>query len=93
MPALVRIENRAGDPIQNGDRTLTPFSKALILQLPGMPGGLIWNRPASVLARSADGQEQVIPIQDITRQAIFGLYGACLAFAIAMLLVGGRRRK
>jgi hypothetical protein len=36
-----------------------------------MQGGLIWNRPASVLTVDADGRERLLPVQDITRQTLW----------------------
>ncbi len=38
-------------------------------------GGLIWNRPSSILARTRDGQEFVIPVKNVTRQVQIALFG------------------
>ncbi len=63
----ITLEIQAGKAMRAGKVKLIPFSKVLKLQIPGLPGGLVWNRPASVVAVSADGQEEVIPIPDVTR--------------------------
>jgi hypothetical protein len=86
MP-LIEIETHAGEPIQAGLLKVTPFSKALILRLPGFPGGLIWNRPASLLVQTADGQEQVLPVADVTRRAQWLLLGAGLLGAALIWLL------
>ncbi len=84
---LIRYETRAGQPIQAAGRRITPFSKALIIRFPGFPGGLIWNRPVSVAVTGEDGQEQVIPVVDVTRMAIWGLFsGWLMVMAILWLL-------
>jgi hypothetical protein len=91
MSNLVEIEVRGGEPIIHGGHTLTPFSRSVRVKIPGLPGGLIWNRPVSVLAHSADGQEEIIPIHDVTRQIQWSLLGAGLAFGILSWLISRRR--
>jgi hypothetical protein len=84
MPGPLSFEYHAGDEIQVGDKILTPFVKTWRLQFPGRSGGIIWSRPASVVARTPDGQDQVILIPDITRRVICSLLGACLG-AVALI--------
>jgi hypothetical protein len=86
MSPLVAIETRAGEPIQAGNRTLIPFARSLRFQLPGRPGGLIWTCPASLLVKDSDGQEQVLPIPDITRRIQLGLLGLCLGMLLMWIL-------
>ncbi len=93
MTGPLTFEYKAGPPIQARDKTLTPFIKTWRLQAPGSPGGLTWNRPASVLVHSADGQEQVLPIPDLTRRVIWSLLGACLGAAILVGLISIINRK
>lgn len=76
-------EQKAGDPVQIGSRKLVPFARALHLRNPHwLPGGLIWNRPVSVLVVEADGSERILPVLDITRQIQFSLLGAGMAGAL-----------
>jgi len=84
MPILT-IENQAGDPIQAGANRIVPFSQAVRLQIPGLQGGLVWNRPVSVLVQAADGGEQVLAIPDPTRQAQLTFLGAAFG---AVLIYG-----
>ena len=84
MSNLISSETRTGQSISTHGFKLTPFSRSLTLRIPGMNGGLIWNRPASVLVQAEDGQEFVLPVIDFTRQVQWTLYGlalgACLLF-------------
>jgi hypothetical protein len=88
MTRILSYETQAGQPIRHGNVTLVPFARTLRFLLPWhFPGvnwgfGLAWSRPVSVLAVTDDGQEQVIPVRDVTRQAQLGLVGACLGMAI-----------
>ena len=93
MPGLIQTETRAGETITMGGTKIVPFSKSLRVQIPGLHGGLIWNRPASVLVISSDGHEQIIPIVDVTRQALWALLGVSLAVFPLMMLISLRRNK
>ncbi len=81
MPILT-IENQAGEPIQAGANRVVPFSQVVRLQIPGLQGGLVWNRPVSVLVQAADGGEQVLAIPDPTRQAQLTFLGAAFGAAL-----------
>jgi hypothetical protein len=78
MTKLITVEIKGGEPFHDGDTTITPFNKVLRLQLPGWQGGLIWNRPTSILVQSGSGKEQVIPVPDVTRQVQWSLLVASL---------------
>jgi hypothetical protein len=93
MSRLWSIEFRPGAPLRAGQVTLTPFSRALVVRLPGASGGLIWNRPVSVLAQYTNG-EQVIPVPDVYLRTLLTLFGACLGFAgLASLVARARPRR
>ena len=81
MPILT-IENQAGSPIQAGTNRILPFSQVVRLQIPGIKGGLVWNRPVAVLVQAADGSEETLDIPDITRQAQLTFLGAALGAAV-----------
>lgn len=76
---LFEIETRAGDAVRTEGTTIIPFATSYRLLLPGGIGGLIYNRPSSVYVSDAAGQEQTIPVQDVTRLAQFAVWGAALA--------------
>lgn len=88
-----QVETRAGDPIPAGDTTIVPLAKSYQLRLPGKVGGVIWNRPASVVVQTAVGQEYILPIRDVTRRAQFALLGgSLLAGLLAWLVVRGKNQ-
>jgi hypothetical protein len=87
---LIHVETRAGNPILAGDRTIIPLAKSVRLQFPGWNGGVIWNRPVSVVIRTAGGEEQLLPVRDVTRQVQLALLGGMLGMALLSLLL--RRR-
>ncbi|GMR11807.1 MAG: hypothetical protein BMS9Abin28_2652 [Anaerolineae bacterium] len=62
-----------GQSIKLGDGEVTPYSRATIVQIPGISGGLVWNRPAGVLVMRSDGSEADLPIRDVTRIAQIAL--------------------
>lgn len=66
------------------------FSRSLIFRHPWRPAILIVNRPAAVLVKKDDGQEQVIPIVDVTRRWQVALFGGAL---LSVLLIGLGMRK
>jgi hypothetical protein len=91
---FLNYEQKAGDSMTIGDFRIVPFSRTLRVQFPGRwLGGLIWNRPASVLVTSRDGQEQVIPVHDVTRRVQFSLLGAGILGALLIPVIFGRFRK
>jgi hypothetical protein len=85
------IETQAGSPIQAGNRKITPFATSWRLSIPGISGGLVWNRPTSILIESPEGDEAVQAIPDITRQVLWALLGASLAMAILVWLTNRKR--
>jgi hypothetical protein len=83
----LQSEIQASAPIRVGEKRLMTFSRALVLRLPWLKGGLVWNRPLAVWVVSPDGQKEIVPIFDLTRRiqlAIFGT-GAIAAGLIWML--------
>jgi hypothetical protein len=89
MP-FITIETLSGISIQTGTNKITPFSQAVKLMLPGSRGGLIWNRPVSVLVQGFDGSENVLPVVDVTRIAQIALLGIGLAFGFLFWLINRR---
>jgi hypothetical protein len=83
MPTFER-EIRTGKSMQVGEYEITPQTRVWRIRLPGQRAGLIWNRPAAVLVRTADGQESSIPVRDVTRLMIWsmlagGIFGVIIA--------------
>lgn len=75
---FIHVENMTGRSIQAGAHNIVPVSQSVRLQVPGLPVGLIWNRPVSVVVTTPDGQEQVLPIRDATRIAQLTIFGVAV---------------
>ncbi len=85
--ALVKTEKLAAAPIQAGQARLVPIETATRWQPPGMWGVLLWKRPTAMLVQHPDGTEEMLPIQDVTRQAQLTLLGIGLLGSILLFLV------
>ena len=79
-----------GEPLQANGLTITPVSRALTVQLPGMVGGLVWNRPAGIRVNPTglSGNETFVPIVDTTRMMLWGIAAFGLAVAVAWMISG-----
>jgi hypothetical protein len=77
-----------GEPVYAQDVEVIPRSETIGLDFHF--GGLVWNRPVAILAKTHDGTKR-IPIVDITRIGLFLLWG--LAFAFSIVWISTFRRK
>jgi len=93
MTNFLNVEVRAGDPIAIGDRTVTPFAQSFQIKFPGMNGGLIWNRPVSILVQTNEGEECVLAVPDVTRQLIWTLAAMSIITALLGWLITKLFRK
>jgi hypothetical protein len=84
MNELIRTETKSGETINAGEVQITPFSKSTQILSDRKIFGLIWNRPDSILVQKPDGSEQILPVIDVTRQAIWAILG--ISTVIFMLL-------
>ena len=87
MGRLVSVENYAGQTIRIGATKVIPVEQAIRVQPPGMWGFLSWRRPSMVLVEHPDGSEEIIKVQDPTRQAqiillCIGLIGSIFIWLI-----------
>jgi hypothetical protein len=82
--SAIESEIKTGDSIQAGNFELTPMTQVLKVQIPRYHAGLVWNRPKAVLVRTPDGDEQVLPITDVTRVVIWVMLAGGLLSAIMM---------
>jgi hypothetical protein len=86
MAKIITREFHSGTPIQAGTFTLVPFNQVMRMRFPGLKGGVVWNRPNTILARTTGGQEFVIPVKDVTRQVQIALFGGAFLASIFYLL-------
>ncbi|MBX3060901.1 MAG: hypothetical protein KF770_30940 [Anaerolineae bacterium] len=94
MDRFFSWETKRGEPVQVGDWVVTPQSQVLAVQLPF--GGFVWHRPVNVMvegyneSESASGRDlQIIPIPDVTRQALWAILGLSILVNLAL---SSRRR-
>ncbi len=94
MSQFFSWQKKNGAPLKAGGFIVTPQSQVLEVRLPF--GGFVWHRPVSVVveregeAAGGNGREpQIIPITDVTRQALWAIGG--LAFLVNLLFL--RKRK
>lgn len=85
----ITYRRRQGEPIQAGDWTLVPVARAFIVQIPGLRGGLVFNRPSAVIVSQPGSPDRVLPVIDVTRLTILGIgMLALLAAILARILIG-----
>jgi hypothetical protein len=93
MAGLLTVETRSGQPIQAHGMRLVLFSQVLHIRLPFAKGGLIWNRPVSLLVVQADGNEKVLAVQDPTRLIVWTLLGTSFLAWLMTIFIQSRSRK
>jgi hypothetical protein len=84
---MIKSEIKKGDSRQVGNFELTPINHVIKLELPGYHAGWIWNRPQAVVVRTSDGKEKILPVNDVTRIAIWSLLASGLLGAILIGLL------
>jgi hypothetical protein len=85
------FELREGKPFRVGEQTITVISRVLRLQVPGMPIGLVWNRPAEVRVRTDGASDVILPVIDETRRMQIILLGLGIAGSIILSALLKRR--
>ncbi len=88
--SMIEFKTTSGGPIDVAGSKVTLRARVLVIRLPFLNGGLIWNRPLSASIRTREGREIDLPIPDMTRRIIWSLFG--VAF-IGALVWGSSRRK
>jgi len=86
LKSLLRIETLTGQPVKVKGTQLRIRSQVLQLRFPLISGGLIWNRPVAVSVRTADGQDRILPIRDVTRTAMLVLAELCFASTLLFMI-------
>jgi len=76
--SLFQIQTLTGRPLSVADMQVYVCSQVVQVRLPFGYGKILWNRPLSVLLRRSNGQEQILPVPDVTRTAVLTL----LAFSL-----------
>ena len=82
MTDFLNVEIQSGETIMYAGRKITPFAQAVQLKIPGLSGGLIWNRPVAILVEYENGDQHVLPVPDTTRKAQIRIIGASLVILL-----------
>ena len=86
---MIRLETHTGTPRQVGDVSITPQSQALAVL--GKQWGYVWNRPVAVMVEQG-GEMRRMPVVDVTRWVVWGLYLLAFLFTIKALMSSKKRR-
>jgi hypothetical protein len=84
--SLLRVETLTGQSIRVKNTEIRVRSQVIQFRFPLATGDMIWNRPVAVVVRALDGQEQILPILDLTRIAVLTLVGLCFASMFLLIL-------
>ncbi len=90
--SIIQVETKAGEPILAGNVRTIPFSRVVRIQIPGLHGGSIWNRPTSIVVLGQEGEELIIPVHDVTRQGQIAILAAGLLGSLLIWLALRRRK-
>lgn len=80
-------QTSAGEPVIAGDIKIYPVARSYRLNFPSGHGGIVWNRPRSVIVEDVMGRRQIIPIQDYTRRMQIFILAAGLITALLTWLI------
>jgi hypothetical protein len=88
LSRFIRFETHHGRPIQAGEATITPISRARLVDLGRL--GFVWNRPVAVLVERGERRER-LPIFDPTGLMLAGI-AALIITATAFSVLSRRNR-
>ena len=80
-------QTSAGEPVIAGDIKIYPVARSYRLNFPSGHGGIVWNRPRSVIVEDVMGRRQIITIQDYTRRMQIFILAAGLITALLTWLI------
>jgi hypothetical protein len=79
---VISFRSQHGEHVRIGSTTITPVSRALVVNLPFI--GLVWNRPTGVIVETSDSRRRV-RIHDHTRLMQLGLGIVALGLIAAVM--------
>lgn len=85
-------QTSAGDPITVNDYKVYPIARSYRLNIPGINGGIIWNRPHAVIVEDSGGNRRVIPVADPTRRLQITIIAAALIGSLLTWLIFRKSR-
>ncbi len=95
-PGRLHVKTVQGEPIQVGEKTLTPVVRIVSYgqakgtvgtrQVRAQGGGFVQITPVAVLESTPEGQRH-IPIQDVTRSSTMGILGVAVGVTLLMAVI------
>lgn len=82
--AMLQSNTHYGGAIELEGMDIVPVSRSVHLRAKGVPLGVRWERPVGVLVQGDAGEEQFVPIVDVTRRAQIALFLLSAAFWLLM---------
>jgi hypothetical protein len=92
MTEWIELETREGNPVQASGWKITPLSRALKIKFPFLNGGLVWNRPSSIIVEGPDQLQRTIQVEDTTRLAQIAIVGAVFSTLLIFVILSQARR-
>ncbi len=89
---LFSIEKRRGEPVRAAGWTIAPVTRVVRLSIPGIKGGLIWNRPIAVEVETGGAPVRSLLVPDVTRQIQWTILGGVFIGLILVRLLVNQRR-
>jgi hypothetical protein len=86
MPIIER-EIQSGEALLVGDYKITPQAQQFRIRFPGHQAALIWNRPHAVIVNRGAGNEDIVPVKDVTRVVIWSMLAGGLLGAILIAMM------
>lgn len=82
----IQSEVNMGEAIRIKGARIYPLT-TVVKWIPGRNGGMIWNRPTSILVKTDAGEEHVLAVRDMTRETQIRAFAAGTLLAILLWLV------
>jgi len=94
MPKKIIVQQTsAGDPVEVNGLTVYPVARSYRVNMPGARGGIVWNRPLAVIVEDTEGNRQILPVIDRTRQLQIAIFSAGFIATLFTWLIFRKSRK
>ncbi len=91
MSKRLSIVTKRSYPFEVGDATVKLLSRSLRFQPASYRWALIWQRPKAVVVRKQNGDQEILPIRNVTRRAQLIIIG--LGLLVSLLIWLGLRKR
>jgi len=91
MSKRLSIVTKRSYPFEVGNATVKLLSRSLRFQPASYRWALIWQRPKAVVVRKQNGDQEILPIRNVTRRAQLIIIG--LGLLVSLLIWLGLRKR